>query len=56
MEVLGDVGSVGSAEWGLGGNGDDGGDPPASQIVTMEELEREIPDPTFVKLLLISNY
>ena len=44
MDVLGDgplgVCSVGSAEWGRGGSGDDGGEPPVSQIVTMDELKK----------------
>ena len=42
MEVLGEAlgCNVGSAEWGLGGSGDDGGEPPVSQIVTIDELKR----------------
>ena len=42
MEVLGEALGVGSAEWGLGGGGDAGGEPPVSQIVTIEELKCRI--------------
>ena len=39
MEVFGEALGVGSAEWGRGGGGDAGGEPPVSQIVTIEELK-----------------